>query len=64
MCQITAGVETCDDQSHDYIVREYYLPHIGFGGFYRSGTSVFTGGGLYDKFTSTMDMWLTDTNII
>jgi hypothetical protein len=63
MCETIAGVTICGDQSHDYQVKEYYIPHVGFGGFYRSGYSVFTGGGYTDTFRSTMIVALTATNM-
>ena len=63
-CETVEGVRVCGDEYHDYTAREYYLPHIGFGGFYRSGTSIYSGGGYVDKFTFTMNVGLTDTNVI
>jgi len=62
-CERIAGVEVCDDTHHDYDVKEYWLPGVGFGGWYRSGSSVFTGGGYYDTFQSTITVGLTDTNL-
>jgi PKD repeat protein len=62
-CQTIAGVQVCGTSSHDYQVKEYFFPGIGFGGFYRSGTSVFTGGGIVDIFQTTMTVWLVDTNV-
>ncbi|MDR2886472.1 MAG: Ig-like domain-containing protein [Bacteroidales bacterium] len=62
-CEIIAGEEICDDQSHNYEFKEYYLPGIGFAGFYRYGTSMYTGGGYNDSFTGTTNIWLVDTNM-
>ncbi len=62
-CETISGVQICGTVSHDYQVKEYYFPGIGFGGFYRSGTSVFTGGGFVDIFQTTMTVWLVDTNV-
>ena len=53
-CETIAGVQICDDFSHNYTAREYYLPGIGFCGFYRQGTSTFTGGGYGTTYASTM----------
>jgi hypothetical protein len=44
-------------------VKEYYLGGIGFAGFYRSGSSIFSGGGYITIFKSTMKVWLVDTNV-
>jgi len=62
-CERIAGVEICDDVSHNYDVKEYWLAGIGFGGWYRSGTSSSSGGGYYDTFQSTITVGLTDTNL-
>ncbi len=62
-CSQVDGVQPCgDEQSHNYIVKEYYIPNIGFGGFYRSGGSVYTGGGYTDTFTSNFQLGLIYTN--
>lgn len=62
-CETIAGERICDDESHDYQVREYYLPGIGFGGFHRSGTSIFSGGSFVSIHESTFDVGITDTNM-
>jgi hypothetical protein len=62
-CEVIAGTEICDDTFHDYDVKEYWIPGVGFGGFHRSGTSIFSGGGYVDMFQSTITIGLTDTNL-
>lgn len=62
-CETIAGVLICGTESHDYQVREYYFQKIGFGGFYRAGTSNFTGGGITTNIRSTMNVWLVETNL-
>jgi hypothetical protein len=62
-CEYIEGIEICDEEYHDYDVREYFLPGIGFGGFYRSGSSVFSGGGYSDTFTSTMRVTLAASSL-
>jgi len=62
-CEYISGVQVCCDEFHDYQVQEFYLAGKGFGGFYRSGTSIFSGGGYTDIFKSTIDVGLTATNL-
>lgn len=62
-CETIGGVLICGTESHDYQVREYYFQKIGFGGFYRAGTSNFTGGGITTNIRSTMNVWLVETNL-
>jgi len=62
-CETIAGVRICDDEYHDYKVQEYYKAGKGFYGFYRSGTSIFSGGGYVDMFQSTMEVELSSTSL-
>lgn len=62
-CEMIAGTEVCDDEFYNYEIREYYLPHVGFGGFYRSGTSIFSGGGYTSIHESTYHVGITGTNV-
>lgn len=62
-CSQVDGVQPCGyEESHSYIVKEYYISGIGFGGFYRSGGSVYTSGGITDTITSNFQLGLIDTN--
>ena len=62
-CQTVAGVQICDDEAWTFLNQEYYLPNVGFGGFYRSGTynwsSPFPGG----SSSHTILLGLTSTNM-
>lgn len=62
-CQTVAGVRICEDESWVYETEEYYVPPVGFAGFYRSGTyswsSPFPGGST----SSTILLGLTATDM-
>lgn len=62
-CQTIAGVQVCEDESWVYQTEEYFVPPLGFAGFYRSGTyswsSPFPGGST----SSTILLGLTGTNL-
>ena len=62
-CKSVSEQPVCGDQGHEYDVREYYIPNIGFGGFHRAGYSEFTGGGASDYYTSNMQVGITATNV-
>ncbi len=62
-CVSETQQSVCGNQSHDYDVREYYLPNIGFGGFYRAGSSEFTSNGHTDHYASRVEVGLNATNI-
>ena len=62
-CTTVAGVHICEDESWVYETEEYYVPPVGFAGFYRSGTyswsSPFPGGSA----SHTILVGLTATNM-
>jgi len=62
-CRTVAGVQICDQESWVYETEEYYVPPVGFAGFYRSGTyswsSPFPGGST----SYTILLGLTGTNM-
>ena len=62
-CETIAGVRICSEEEHYYDTKEYYMPGIGICGFYRSGSSTYTGGGFGSQFSSTVNIWLVETNI-
>jgi len=57
------GVRICDGERHHYKIRELYLPGKGFGGWSRSGTSIYAGGGYVDIFEAAIEVRLTATNL-
>jgi hypothetical protein len=62
-CKTVAGVQICESESWVYETEEYYVPPVGFAGFYRSGTynwsSPFPGGSA----SYTILVGLTATNM-
>jgi hypothetical protein len=62
-CEIIGGVQIRDGEVHEYRVREYYLPGKGFGGWYRKGSSIFSGGGFVDFFEIALEVGLTSTSL-
>ena len=62
-CETIAGVQICDDTFRDFQVKEYYVGGIGFVGYYRSGTFIYSGSGYGTISKSTLKVWLVDTNI-
>ncbi|HYS07171.1 MAG TPA: hypothetical protein VEP66_00445 [Myxococcales bacterium] len=57
------GAQIRDGELHDYQVREYYIPGKGFGGWYRRGTSIYSGGGYVDFFEIAVEVGLTSTSL-
>jgi len=62
-CETIGGVRIRDGEVHEYRVREYYLPGKGFGGWYRRGTSIYSGGGFVDFFEIALEVGLTSTSL-
>lgn len=58
------GVGTiCDDYSWKMTRKEYYKSGIGPIGYYSHSESTYSGGGISDRFTNTLDIGLTDSLI-
>ncbi len=63
MCETIAGQTICGTEAFDFIIKEYYLPDVGFCGMTRTGTYT-SGSGMYSTtINQTTKLWLEGSTI-